>query len=162
MDWFLANNNCFNNVFSPLISLFYLYAHSAIIEEMRKPLQQLIFAVVGRVVNQSHTEPRHIRKRCHAQKELTTPPVAFRSVVQRASCKILRPPPAINANDSQRRIVEPEHTRAGSGMCGLQATGTSITRFCAKQPVAPHRRPALPRLWDAGRTRSQTAGIGLR
>jgi mono/diheme cytochrome c family protein len=39
----LANNNCFNNVFSPLISLFYLYAHSAIIEEMRKLLQQLIF-----------------------------------------------------------------------------------------------------------------------
>jgi hypothetical protein len=38
----LANNNCFNNVFSPLISLFYLYAHSAIIEEMRKLLQQLI------------------------------------------------------------------------------------------------------------------------
>jgi hypothetical protein len=48
MDWFLANNNCFNNVFSPLISLFYLYAHSAIIEEMRKLLQQLILAGSGR------------------------------------------------------------------------------------------------------------------
>lgn len=82
--------------------------------------------------------------------------------LNRASCKTLRPPPAINENASHLRIVEPEHARAGSGMCVLQATGTSITRFCAKQPVAPHRRPTLPRLWDAGRTRSRTAGIGRR
>ena len=49
-----------------------------------------------------------------------------------ASCKTLRPPPPTNGNASHRRTVEPEHARAGSGMCVLQATGTSITGFCAK------------------------------
>ena len=39
----------------------------------------------------------------------------------RASCKTLRPPSAINENTSHRRIMEPEHARAGSGMYVLPA-----------------------------------------
>ena len=41
-----------------------------------------IWLVVRRVVNQSHAQPRHIGKLCHAQQELAAPSVALRSVVQ--------------------------------------------------------------------------------
>jgi hypothetical protein len=45
-------------------------------------LDGVVFAIVRRVINQTHAEPRQIGKFAHAQQELAAPPIALRPVVQ--------------------------------------------------------------------------------